>query len=217
MDAISKKYTKFSKNEKNELSNNRWVNVCFESNIINVPSDTWWLVSGATIHACNFIQAVISKRGLTSLDQYMYMGDDIRVKVDFVKVVRLQLSIENYLELQNVAYIPSIRRNLIPVPILERLGYSFLFGSRKVKLYKDSLLIGNKILCGSLYRLDFPTLPYVSTTLTVSIINSTKCLRLNEKSYILWHKRLGYISKQRMKRLIKDEILPDLDFSDFST
>ena len=43
VDAISKKYTKFSKNEKNELSNNYWVNVCFESNVIDVSSDTWWL------------------------------------------------------------------------------------------------------------------------------------------------------------------------------
>ena len=30
LDAISKKYTKFSNNEKNELSDNHWVNVCLE-------------------------------------------------------------------------------------------------------------------------------------------------------------------------------------------
>ena len=60
--AISKKYRKFSKNEKNELYDNHWVNVCFESNIIDVPYDTWWLDSGATIHACNSMQAVISRR-----------------------------------------------------------------------------------------------------------------------------------------------------------
>ncbi|KAH9737203.1 Integrase catalytic domain-containing protein [Citrus sinensis] len=34
---------------------------------------------------------------------------------------------------------------------------------------------------------------------------------------MLWHKRLGYISKQRMERLIKDGILHNLDFSDFGT
>ena len=38
--AISKKYTKFSKNGKNESYDNHWVNVCFESNIIDVLSDT---------------------------------------------------------------------------------------------------------------------------------------------------------------------------------
>ena len=45
------------------------------------------------------------------------MGDGIRIQVDFLGVVRLQLSIETFLELQDVANIPSIRRNLISVPI----------------------------------------------------------------------------------------------------
>ena len=52
---------------------------------------------------------------------------------------------------------------------------------------------------------------------TVNTITSTKCLRLKEKSSILWHKRLGHISKERMERLIKNEIIPDLDFSVFDT
>ena len=75
------------------------MNVCFESNIIDVPSDTWWLDNGAIIHACNFMQAMISRRSLTSLEQYVYMGDGIRVQVDFLEVVKLQLSIGNFLEL----------------------------------------------------------------------------------------------------------------------
>ena len=41
-----------------------------------------------------------------------------------------------------MAYIPLVRRNLISIPILDRLGYSFLFGIVKVNLYLDSLLIG---------------------------------------------------------------------------
>ena len=78
LDFISKKYTKFLKNEKNELSDNYWVNVHFESNVIDVPSDTW-LDSGANIHACNSMQAVISRRSPTSLEQYVYMGDNTRI------------------------------------------------------------------------------------------------------------------------------------------
>ena len=49
------------------------------------------------------------------------MGDGTNVKVDFLGVVRLQLSPRNFVELQNVAYIPLIRRNLISIPILDRL------------------------------------------------------------------------------------------------
>ena len=63
------------KNGKNELFDNHLVNVCFESNIVDVPFDTWWLDSGATIQAFNSMQAVISRRSLTSLEQYVNMGD----------------------------------------------------------------------------------------------------------------------------------------------
>ena len=78
-------------------------------------------------------------------------------------------------------------------------------------------MIDNGILCGSLYSLELSTLPYVFATFTVNIASSSKRLRFNEKSSTLWHKCLGHIYRQRMERLIKDEILPDLDFSDFDT
>ena len=84
-----------------------------------------------------------------------------------------------------MAYIPSIKRNLISVPILDRHGYSFLFGVEKVKLYRDSLLICARVLCGSLYILELFSLPYVSATLTVNIPSSSKHLKLNEKSSIV--------------------------------
>ena len=57
-----------------------------------------------------------------------------------------------------MAYIPSIMRNLISVSILDRLGYSFLFGTGKVKLYQDSLLISTEVLCGNLDILDLSVL-----------------------------------------------------------
>ena len=39
---------------------------------------------------------------------------------------------------------------------------------------------------------------------------------LNESSADLWHKRLGHISKERILRLIKSEVLPQLDFTDWN-
>ena len=84
-----------------------------------------------------------------------------------------------------MAFIPLIKRNLISVPILDRIGCSFLFGTGKVKLYRDSLLIGNGILCGSIYILELYALPSVFATLTINTASSPKCLRLNEKSSAL--------------------------------
>ena len=83
LDAISKKYTKFSNNEKIELYDNHWVNVCFESYVIDVSYDTWWLDSGVTIYACNSMQVMISRRSPISQKQYVFMGDGTRVLVDF--------------------------------------------------------------------------------------------------------------------------------------
>lgn len=34
---------------------------------------------------------------------------------------------------------------------------------------------------------------------------------------MLWHQRLGHISRDRMSRLVKAEVLPNLDFTDFET
>ena len=45
------------------------------------------------------MQAVISRRSPTSLVQYVYIEDGIKVQVDFLGNVRLQLSTGNFLEL----------------------------------------------------------------------------------------------------------------------
>ena len=62
-------------------------------------------------------------------------------------------------------------------------------------------------------------MPFVFVTLIVNIfniVNSMKRLKSNEKFSTLWHKHLGH-SRPRIERLIKDEILPDLDLSYFDT
>ena len=77
---------------------------------------------------------------------------------------------------------------MISIPILDRLGYTFLFGTGKVNLYRDSLLIGNGTLRGNLYRLELYSLFSISPI--VNTVNRTKCFGLNEKSSILWHAQL---------------------------
>ena len=82
---------------------------------------------------------------------------------------------------------------------------------------RDSLLIGTQVLCENIYKLELYSLPSIFATLFVNIVSSMKHLRLNDKYSILLHKRLGHISKQGIVRLIKDGILPNLDFSYLDT
>ena len=39
---------------------------------------------------------------------------------------------------------------------------------------------------------------------------------MNECCAYLWHKHLGHISKERMQKLVKNEILSNLDFTDLN-
>ena len=39
---------------------------------------------------------------------------------------------------------------------------------------------------------------------------------MNERSAFLWHKCLRHIFRERMERVIKNEILPDLDFTNLN-
>ena len=57
---------------------------------------------------------------------------------------------------------------------------------------------------------------YAETVLTLHHNVGTKHSLANEQSTFLWHKRLGHVSRERMKKLIKNEILPDLDFTDLN-
>lgn len=40
---------------------------------------------------------------------------------------------------------------------------------------------------------------------------------INENAFKLWHIRLGYISIERIKRLVNDGVSQTLDFTDFNT
>ena len=87
-------------------------------------------------------------------EEFVYMGDGSKVKVDFFGMIKLRLTTESFLLLHNVAYIPSLRRNLISVSILDRQGYIFHFGGGQVDIFSHSVLIGNVVLFGNLYSLN---------------------------------------------------------------
>jgi len=106
--------------------------------------------------------------------------------------------------------VPSLSRNLVSLSKLDVTGYSFNFGNGCFSLFRHNHLIGTGVLCDGLYKLDGL---YAETVLTLHHNVSTKHNLVNERSAILWHKCLGHISRERMKRLIKNEIFPDLNLN----
>ena len=115
-----------------------------------------------------------------------------------------------------MAFIPSLRRNLIFVSSLDRLGYSFHFGDGKVDIFCNSVLIGNGVLFGNIYCLSLHH-GLLCDSSSVNSVVDCKRARMNLSSSMLWHKRLSHISRQRLKRLVRDGVLFNLDFSEFET
>ena len=115
--------------------------------------------------------------------------------------------------LENTFIVPSFRRNLISVSCLDKSGYLCSFGNETFSLFQNSKVIGTGSLIDKLYKLNMQS-PNTNLIMNATIIGSKRKLN-NEKSSMLWHKRMGHISKQRIERLITQGILDSLDMSDF--
>ena len=76
-------------------------------------------------------------------------------------------------------------------------------------------MIGGSTLCDGLYKVNLDNL-YVETLMSLYHNVSTKRGLANDQSAYLSHKHLIDISKERMERLVKNEILPNLYFSNLS-
>jgi len=135
--------------------------------------------------------------------------------VEAVRTYRLILDTGYHLDLMDTFYVPSITRNLISLSKLDVVGYSFKFGNGCFSLFKRAFIIGSGTLYDGLYKLNLDNL-YAETLMTWHHNVGTKRSLVDERSAYLWHKHLGHISKERMQRLVKNEIFSDLDFTDLN-
>ena len=135
------------------------------------------------------------------------MGNGVKVPVETVETYCLKLDTKHRLDLLETPYVSSLSRNLVSLSKLDVTGYSFNFGNGCFNLFKHNHLIGTDILCDGLYKLKIDSL-YAETILTLHHNVGTKRSLVKERSTFLWHKCLGHISRERMERLIKNEILP---------
>ena len=141
------------------------------------------------------------------------MGDGKKAKVEAIGTFRLLLKIGDYLDLKETYVVPSFERKLISISVLDKSKYYCSFGNSKFSFSLNSNVIGIGSLSvhDNLYLLDVASF---NETLNTSM-RGTKRKLTDKDSVMLWHKRLGHISKQRIQRLMSDKILDSLDMTDF--
>jgi hypothetical protein len=127
------------------------------------------------------------------------------------------------LHLNNVLYVPSLSRNLISVLCLDDDGFDCQFGNRQCLILFDNKVVGLAFRQDKLYMLSMhENVNVVCNDENVvckeksssSTNVSSKRKRCDDATSVkLWHYFLGHILRGRIERLIKDDILTPLGFS----
>ena len=149
-----------------------------------------------------------------TIEQFILSGNKMGSHVEAIGTCYLTLNSGFVLELQKTFYVPSFSRNLISISRLVPFGYSFHFSETSFNLIYKSDCVGNGILYDGLYCV---FLQNDTTHNSLHVQTGIKRCIVNEDSSLLWHRRLGHISIDRIKRLMNDGVLSTLHFTDFET
>ena len=148
------------------------------------------------------------------------------VKADAEAIGDLMLELDNdfKLQLNNILYVPTLSRNLISVSCLADDGYDCYFGKELCQIQFNNKCVGLAFRRDKLYMLSMHENVNVVCNESNIVCNSESSSSMNgkskhkrcdsETSTKLWHCRLGHILRGRIERLIKENILHPLDFSD---
>jgi hypothetical protein len=195
-----------------------------ESLFLSYSRSTWWIDSCVTIHVANSLQGFHTRRTLQRGERSIRVTNDVEAEVEAIGELPLELNNSFILRLNNVLYVSSLSRNLISVSCLDDDGFDCQFDNRQCLILFDKEVVGFAFRQDKLYMLSMhENVNVVCNDENIvckengssSINVSSKRKRCDDAtSSKLWHYRLGHISRGRIERLIKDDIITLLDFSD---
>jgi hypothetical protein len=129
-------------------------------------SNTWWIDSGATLHVTHSSQGFLGA-STTGRERSLQVANGREVQVEVVGTLPLLLHDGFTLTLNNILYVPSLKRNLIYVASLEDDDYECSFGNNKCTIKFNDVIVGLTPMRGMLYMLslnDFPVMNVCNVT-----------------------------------------------------
>ena len=163
-----------------------------------MPIHIWWLNSGATTHVSHSLKGFTTRRAARP-EEKLYLGTGDIIQVELVGTFRLILSSGHVLDLEETFYVPFLRRNLISISRLLSFGHHVIFRDFNCNVNIHGKFVGSALLVDGLFRLTLDVsyekfLSGVSSSHNI-LLTSAKRSRILLQSSMLWHQRLGYISK----------------------
>ena len=171
----------------------------------------WTIDSTATYHIEWDHNVNVDFRQILKGSRSIYMGNNTSADMLGIGTCKVLMRKGRTLYLYDVLYAPKVRRKLVSVVVLVKLGFKIVLEQDCVKVLLDNIVYGYGFLSNGFTVLD--TIAINKTTSVFIIGNSSNRSSVND---VKWHARLGHIGLDRLKRLAKACLLGSIDKIDLS-
>nr|GEU52340.1 hypothetical protein [Tanacetum cinerariifolium] len=176
------------------------------------PNKSWVYDTGCGTHIYNTTQGLRGSRKLKPDALSLYVGNGQRVVVEAIGSYHLSLPSGLVIVLNNCHYAPSITRWIILVSRLYDDGYVNRFVDNSIQVFRNNMVYFSVVLRDGIFEIDLSD-SYTNVSSMYALSN--KKANSNLDSALLWHCRLGHISKKRIKKLQHDRLLNSTDLRAF--
>ncbi|GJS45049.1 zinc finger, CCHC-type containing protein [Tanacetum coccineum] len=167
----------------------------------------WWVDSGATSHVCKDLRWFQVCKSIED-GSFVKMGNVATEPIKGIGRVLLTFTSGKTLCLDNVLYVPGIRKNLVSEIVLNKCGYKQVLESDKYILSRHGSFVGFGYVCNGMIRLN---LNYPLFNASACMITSSHSNSLSKSE--LWHARLGHVHYKRMRDMSKMSLIPAFDMT----
>lgn len=109
-------------------------------------------------------------------------------------------------ELQNVLFVPELRRNLFSVSTVNKRGYSYhAYNDRCEFRRSNGEVIASGTSCNGLYLMNFKAMMSASGCNVAHTVKSTK-----QQKFRLWHERFGHVNVRAVKATCENLNIRDI-------
>ncbi|GJZ13805.1 retrotransposon protein, putative, ty1-copia subclass [Tanacetum coccineum] len=185
----------------------------FTIELFTFPRKSWVYDTGYGTHICNTTQGLKRSMKLKPGALSLYMGNGQRAAVEAIGSYHLCFPSRLVVVLHNCHYAPFITRGIISVSRLYNDGFIDRFDyDNTISVSRNNLVYFSSVLRDGIYEID---LSDSNTNDSFMYAVSNKRAKLNLDSSLLWHCRLGHISKKRIEKLQQVSLLNSIDTKSF--
>ena len=159
----------------------------FRSVLIANSAPMWTVDLVATEHVARDRVGFVEYHQIPVGNRDIKVGNGASVEVLGIGTYKLELRGGRTLLLHDVLYAPEIRRNLLSVVTLLRLGFRFIFENNYVLLHLGTVYYGHGFISNDFFFLILD-IEYYNNDSSVFLTSSDA-----SDNSIIWHARLGHI------------------------